>query len=186
MVHPDTYTAVTNLRISLFASRDFKKGEILWIADKKTDRILSAFEYSSLNASQKERIAHMGYIDVTGRFIIPGDNGLYVNHSCNANCTYLLEFDNISIVNRDIKRGEQITENYLGYYRHSESFQCKCGSENCIGQLSISDAYRPILRKGLKEISSDILNQVQPLLAIDFEHKKQFIRTLINNYYGTQ
>ena len=59
---------------------------------------------------------------------MPGDNGRYVNHSCSPNCKYLVEFDNISVACKDIRAGEEITENYRSYYGHLESFECKCGA----------------------------------------------------------
>lgn len=116
---------------------------------------------------------------------MPGDNGLYVNHSCSPNCTYLLEFDNISVAKRDIAAGEEITEDYRCYHGHVESFECKCGAPKCSGFLADNAPYQPSLRLSIQQVGSLILQYRQPLLSIEFEHKKDFIQALNKQTHGS-
>ena len=51
----------------------------------------------------------------------------YVNRSCNAN-TKSKNLCDVAI--RDIKKGEEITSSYK-----NNSFKCKCGDKNCVGNV---------------------------------------------------
>ncbi len=183
MIHPDTYTGTTDKGVSLFAKRRFKKGEIIWIADS-ADTILPAATYRSFSEQKKQNVNSLGYLDSKGRFVIPNDNGKYVNHSCSPNCTYLLEYDNISVAMRDIGAGEEITENYRCYYGHLENFDCQCGVPSCSGKLKGDDSFLPSLRLRLNTIAPFILQHRQPLLNIRFEDRKDFLAALNKHNYG--
>ena len=182
MVHPDTYTSTTSKGISLFAKRKFKKGEILWVADT-TDSIMSFETFLKLSKKHQRQLAHFCYLDSHHKIISPCDNGKYVNHSCSPNCTYLMEFDNISIAIKDIEVGEEITENYCCYYKHLDDFECKCGAKNCVGALNSQNSFRPSLRLRLDEAAPFILQHQQLLLNSKFESKTQFIASLNKRVY---
>lgn len=183
MVHPDTYISTTSKGISLFAKRHFKKGEILWVADNM-DSVIPLNSYLKLSKKEQEQLAHYCYLDGNKHIVIPGDNGKYVNHSCTPNCTYLIEFDNISVAMRDIEAGEEITENYRCYYSHLSDFECKCGTKNCVGSLKKEDAFCPSLRLRIDEVVPLIRKHQQPLLSRPFEGKKQFLTLLNKEVYG--
>lgn len=70
----------------------------------------------------------------------------YINHSCDPNCVVRFENDEaILYVLRDIKTGEELTFDYntsdwdlveQGQRTNSDlSFTCRCGSENCVGDI---------------------------------------------------
>ncbi len=182
MVHPDTYISMTKKGVSLFAKRKFKKGEILWVADN-TDNIMSFESFQRLPKSQQRQLAHFCYLDSNHKIISPSDNGKYVNHSCSPNCTYLMEFDNISVAIRDIEEGEEITENYCCYYKHLDDFECKCGAKNCVGVLNRSDTFRPSLRLRLDEAIPLILQNNQHLLNSRLASKNESIASLKKKVY---
>ena len=54
----------------------------------------------------------------------------FVNHSCDPN-TFLHNF--CGIAKRDIKKGEEITEDYSKENNPDFRLECKCGSKNCKG-----------------------------------------------------
>ncbi len=178
MVHPDTYISTTANGISLFAKRRFKKGEILWVADN-TDNVIPLRSYLKLPKSEQEKLAYYCYLDSNQYIIIPCDNGKYVNHSCTPNCTYLIEFDNMSVAMRDIEAGEEITENYRCYYSHLADFECKCGAKDCVRFIKKDDSFCPSLRLRLDEVVPLIRKHTQPLLNRSFKGKQQFL-TLLN------
>jgi hypothetical protein len=60
---------------------------------------------------------------------------VYVNHSCDANCGIRGEITVVAM--RDIKKGEEITQDYGLLYNEDYSFKCNCGSKNCRGLLQI-------------------------------------------------
>ncbi|MGI0141662.1 MAG: SET domain-containing protein [Candidatus Micrarchaeales archaeon] len=60
----------------------------------------------------------------------------YTNHSCNSN---ILESDEgFDIAIKDIKKGEEVTEDYRRYGSKKTHFVggCKCGGKNCIGRTA--------------------------------------------------
>jgi len=79
------------------------------------------------------------------------------NHSCDPNT--MLDTEKFQIVAiRDIAVGEEITYHYctteFDLLAKNEHFQCRCGSENCIGIIS-----------GFKHISQELKTTLKPYLA---------------------
>jgi SET domain-containing protein len=105
----------------VFASRNFKKGEIVMKWD--ISRQLTKSEVDKLSENEKRYVA---YVD--RKYILMQPPARYVNHSCDAN-TYAENF--CDIAKRDIKKGEEITGNYAEEDIPEQSFECKCGSKNC-------------------------------------------------------
>ena len=54
----------------------------------------------------------------------------FVNHSCDPN-TFIRNFRGIA--KRDIKKGEEITEDYSKENNPNLNMKCNCGSKNCRG-----------------------------------------------------
>ena len=60
----------------------------------------------------------------------------YVNHKCNPNC--VVSFPELFLVAvKKIKKGEELSFNYCTteYDLEHCSFKCRCGAENCIGEV---------------------------------------------------
>ncbi|MGC8929447.1 MAG: SET domain-containing protein [Candidatus Woesearchaeota archaeon] len=107
--------------LGVFASRNFKKGEIVIKWD--TSHKLTKREVDKLPEEEKRYIV---YLD--GKYILMQPPAKYVNHSCDAN-TYSDNF--CDVAKRDIRKGEEITANYSETMAPDEYMECKCGSKNC-------------------------------------------------------
>lgn len=165
MIHPDVSVRQTHKGLGIFANRDFKKGEILWIIDDHDVKIPLA-NYNALDNRQRQKLDVYSYMDIHHRVIVPWDEGKYVNHSCAPNSTGLAQFDNISIALRDIQADEEIVEDYSSYFLHFETFQCQCGADNCRGLIAADTPYRGDLRLDLDTIGDTILAHDQYLLSM--------------------
>ncbi|EKD44233.1 MAG: hypothetical protein ACD_71C00206G0003 [uncultured bacterium (gcode 4)] len=86
----------------VFATRDFKAGEIILQWDKSV--ILSDVEFERLSDNEKQYVNFM-----EGVHVYMQEPEKYVNHSSNPN-TIAKQF--CDIATRDIKEGEEITSNY--------------------------------------------------------------------------
>lgn len=103
----------------VFALRDFKKGEIIL---KWNPKPLKKSEIESLLPREKTYVVHLGK-----KYFLMQAPERYVNHSCGANTTVK---DNSDVAIRKIKKGEEITSDYIKTSGGS-SFECKCGSKKC-------------------------------------------------------
>jgi len=105
----------------VFASRDFKKGEIVLHWD--ISKTLSKSEVDKLSNEEKLHICFSN-----NKYIITQEPECYVNHSCDAN-TFSKDFCEITI--RDISKGEEITANYSNDIPPNTKMICNCGSNKC-------------------------------------------------------
>jgi SET domain-containing protein len=106
--------------MGLFAERDFQKGEIVTRWEYKK---LTQIEIDNLSDLEKNYVSELE----NGSKVLISGLARFVNHSCNANTAAK---DACDIAIRDIKRGEEITANYLSEKAMVE-FECNCGSINC-------------------------------------------------------
>jgi len=104
----------------VFSEAYISKGEIVWKYTMGHDKSLSQSDYEALTDSEKEYMNKVAYLSSTsGQYIFPPENdpALYTNHDAlNHNLTAVLD-KSISpepffIANRDIKKGEELTNNY--------------------------------------------------------------------------
>lgn len=108
-------------RKGVFAARNLKKGEIVlkWKGNK-------FFTKSEFNKLPKKKLTHIVCLK-RNKYILMRSPEKYVNHSCNANT---FPKNRCDIVVKNIKKGEEITSNYLQDSVFI-NFKCKCGSKNC-------------------------------------------------------
>lgn len=177
MIHPDTVVKPTCKGMGIFALRDFRRGEILWIIDDHDIRIPLA-EYQAMEPARRHKFNTYSYLDVQQRVIVPWDEGKYVNHSCEPNSTALVQFDNISVALRDIRAGEEIVEDYSCYYGHFETFTCQCGSPRCRGVVSGDAPYEADLRLDLADVADVMAGLGQVLLQEETRENSRLIRWL--------
>jgi uncharacterized protein len=181
MLHPDTHVLPTPKGLGVFASRPFRKGEIIWIIDDYDLRIPMA-EYMEIQHFQRRKFDRYSYNDETNHVIIPWDDGKLVNHSCLPNATGLIEFDNITVARRDIEAGEEITEDYCSYYGHFETFPCSCGEQECRGR--VEPGYNKNLRMQVKNWVHLVKEQGLELLDLEFHSAgRDRLRGMINQAY---
>lgn len=106
----------------IFATRDFKKGEIVIWWD--TSHKINPSQYEKLSKEEKRYIAH-----IDNEYIVNQVPAKYVNHSCDAN-TSVIDYCDVAI--RDISKWEEITANYLDDW--ILEFECNCWSKNCVSK----------------------------------------------------
>ena len=112
--------------LGVFAARDFKKGEM--VIRYSLPKILTRKEVDKLSEKEKEYVSSVG----EGKYILHQPPARFVNHSCDAN-TYSNHL--CDIANREIKKGEEITANYLDEKVPELKMRCKCASKNCLGMI---------------------------------------------------
>ncbi|MFA6524879.1 MAG: SET domain-containing protein-lysine N-methyltransferase [Patescibacteria group bacterium] len=105
----------------VFATRDFKKGEV--VLPWQTNTILTMEEVKKLPASERNYIANYA----GGKYLHQQEPERYVNHSCDPNTE---TGDDCDVAIRDIKSGEEITSDY-SKAKFNMHFVCNCGSKNC-------------------------------------------------------
>ncbi|MCK4670500.1 MAG: SET domain-containing protein-lysine N-methyltransferase [Nanoarchaeota archaeon] len=109
----------------VFAARDFKKGDI--VLEWGNSLILTPEQAEKIPDEDKKYI----YYDGNKRVLVDPP-ARFVNHSCDPN-TFIRNF--CGMAKRDIKKGEEITEDYSKENNPNFSMECNCGSKNCKGML---------------------------------------------------
>jgi SET domain-containing protein len=106
----------------VFAAGDIDPGDVIIDWDECMD-ILSEFDVENLSPEERKRVS---FID--GRYILFNPPASWVNHSCDANARAENQRD---VAIRAIKRGEEVTVNYIRESVPGLNLQCNCGSANC-------------------------------------------------------
>jgi|SRR3989344_524495 len=113
--------------LGVFAGRDFKKGEVVIRWD--ISRQLTPEEVERLPEKEKKFVAF-----VDGKYIVMQSPAKYTNHLCDAN---LIVKDFCYVAKRDIKKGEELGEDYATDEISGFRMKCNCGSKNCRGIISV-------------------------------------------------
>jgi SET domain-containing protein len=108
-----------------FANHDFKIGEVI-IDWNDCSEILSEEQFKQLTKNEKRYVSF-----INKKYIHFFEPARYVNHSCNPNTTTK---NNCDIAIKNIKKGEEITTNYLKEVPEL-NMKCNCGSKNCKGVI---------------------------------------------------
>lgn len=121
MIHPDTELQFINDEIGhgVFAKKEIKKGTITWAMDS-LDREFTPAQIELMDEVYREIIMTYTFRNRKGNHIFCWDHGRYVNHSFKPNC--IATAYNFEIAVRDIKAGEQLTNDY-GFLNIIESFR---------------------------------------------------------------
>lgn len=116
----------------LFASKDIKKGEVLFKVDLSKQKAYSPKEIAKMPNNN-----HADYVG-RGKYVISFHPYSYMNHSCNANIA--VKHESIAkstfMAMRDIKKGEELTHDYGAgamdqFGKTLWTMKCRCGSKNC-------------------------------------------------------
>lgn len=99
--------------LGLFADQDISQGDLIWEFNPLIDKEITREELSCLPLNTQNYVRTYSYLE-KGKYILCGDNARFTNHSVKPNV------DNVSqapkaIAARDIKQGEEITEDYRTY-----------------------------------------------------------------------
>ena len=121
MIHPDTEVRFIDDEkgYGLFATRFIPCGTITWSFDL-LDREITPTEMACYNEPYSDILLTYSFRNKKGNYIFCWDNGRYINHSFNANCCQTPY--NFEIAIRDIKAGEEVTDDY-GYLNIIEPFE---------------------------------------------------------------
>ena len=105
--------------LGCFADQDIKKGELVWKFDPKIDLTYTEEQVQEMPEAVREFLKMYSYGESRGGkkiYVLCGDHARHMNHSESPN---LLEGyrdgESTNIAGRDIKKGEELTCNYLEF-----------------------------------------------------------------------
>jgi SET domain-containing protein len=127
----------------LFAKVPIPKGTIVSFECPICIRISKDDFKSLLTNNEKSLILRYAYRKADGSYLLPCDEIIYLNHSCNAK---ILDSEKgFDIVVKDIAKGEEATYDYRSFFFHDpEEFECICGEDNCCKIVrSVHDQHNP-------------------------------------------
>ncbi|PIK16383.1 SET domain-containing protein [Halobacteriovorax sp. JY17] len=107
----------------LFADEDISEGTPIWKYSADTTSLIAAYDFINLckQLSFKEILTYLTYSYLRNDQVWHVlDNSKYINHGENSNIAFLDNFQEIAI--RDIKKGEELIENYHNCYDHNDFF----------------------------------------------------------------
>ncbi len=99
----------------LFATRDIPKGTLTFVQDG-LDIVISPEGLDSISPMLREYVEKYSYEDFLGNRIVSWDLGKYMNHDDDANT--LSTGYGFEIAVRDIKKGEEVTDDYRIFSTH--------------------------------------------------------------------
>ena len=165
MIHPSTKLLFVNENVGygVFATTDIKEGTIVYVKDS-LELSISPTDFLMHSKEMKEVIEKYSYIDQNGSRIISWDFAKYVNHCCN--CNTISTGYGFEIAIRDIKAGEQITDEY-GIFNLEKPMTLFCGEASCrkIIKPSDFDDYYLDWDKKIKHSISKLFEVEQPLMS---------------------
>jgi hypothetical protein len=125
MLHPHTELKFVSELIGygIYATQDIPKGTITWVKDE-LDRVFTPSELKRMSEANLENLLKYTYRDRHGNYFFCWDLTRYVNHSYDPNS--MLTSLGFEIAIRDIKKGEEITNDY-GTLNIIEPFECAHG-----------------------------------------------------------
>lgn len=103
--------------IGLFTEKDLKKGQIVYTASPLLDVNITQEQFNSLNENEKAEIRYWGFWDEPNNvWHVDFDNSKFINHLFDPTLTQDPKHkDAYLIATRDIKAGEELTQNYLEF-----------------------------------------------------------------------
>jgi len=103
--------------IGFFTDEDLVKGQLIYTASTLLDVNISQVEFSSLDPKEQYEVLYWGFWDKSNNvWHVDFDNSKFINHSYKATLTQDEEHgDAYLVATRDIKKGEELTQNYLEF-----------------------------------------------------------------------
>ncbi|OGV33414.1 MAG: hypothetical protein A2020_07620 [Lentisphaerae bacterium GWF2_45_14] len=163
MLHPASELKHINNEIGfgVFATKLIPAGTITYIKDPleiivpESSCFLSIPEY-------RDCLIKYSYSDPDGTRVMSWDIARFMNHNCGSNT--LTTGYNFEIAIRDIKPGDEITDDY-GLFIGDESLICSCGSPECRSVISSDNFDMNVQQwdRKLKAALAHFKNVEQPL-----------------------
>jgi D-alanine-D-alanine ligase len=122
----------------IYASRDIKKGEIIFKGEGKSQRVITKrFVEKNWNEEEKLHFRRYAYPVSEELFILWDEDPSEwapQNHSCEPNTA----FDGLNVfAMENISKGHELTLDYARFLdENMEPFDCQCGSLHCRGRIS--------------------------------------------------
>lgn len=103
--------------IGLFTAEDLKKGQLVYTASPLLDVNITREQFNSLNEREKKEIRYWGFWDEPNNvWHVDFDNTKFINHSFEPTLTQDPNYKDAHLIaTRDIKKGEELTQNYLEF-----------------------------------------------------------------------
>ena len=173
MIHPKTELKYINDQVGygVFATDDIPEGTIVYVKDS-LEVVITPTEFLLHTEEMKDVIEKYSYIDEHGNRIISWDFAKYVNHCCN--CNTMSTGYGFEIAIRDIKKGEQITDEY-GIFNLEYEMKLVCGEYCCRMKVAPEDFdnYYPVWDEKIKTSINKLTQVEQPLMPfIDGDTRK--------------
>lgn len=116
----ETYVAPSKIAgLGAFFAKDYPALTPTWRFQPGFDLALTDAELAALPALAREHVKVYGWKSrISGRWILPMDNNRYVNHADVPNvidATVLCDAETRSVTARDVKAGEEITNDYASF-----------------------------------------------------------------------
>jgi hypothetical protein len=137
MLHPDTRLQFIdeNIGEGVIATRFIPAGTITYVKDALEIELSSAHDLLS-SAVYGRHIRKYAYREASGNHVIGWDLSKYMNHSCDPNT--LSTGYNFEVAVRDIRPGEQITDDY-GMLNMESTMICSCQTPGCRWKIQPDD-----------------------------------------------
>jgi SET domain-containing protein len=103
--------------VGLFADENIKQGQLIYTASPLLDLNITQEQFDSLDQKEKDEILWWGFFDQPSQmWHVDFDVSKFINHSDHATVTQDENHDEAYLVaTRDIKSGEELTQNYLEF-----------------------------------------------------------------------
>lgn len=103
--------------IGLIADQDIARGALIYTASPKLDLNISNEVFESLDQKEKDEVRYWGFwVEKDKVWHVDFDMSKFLNHSFTANTTQDFSHPDAYLVAvRDIKKGEELTQNYLEF-----------------------------------------------------------------------
>lgn len=118
MIHIKHKVDISSLHgLGLFTLEDVPGGGVVYTASPKLDLNLPIEKFDSLDQKEKDEIMYWGFkIESQGVWHVDFDMSKFINHSQDSNVTQdFSKEDAYLTAKRDIKAGEELTQNYLEF-----------------------------------------------------------------------
>jgi len=165
MVHPKTELKFISEEVGygLFATEDIPEGTITYVKDG-LEIVISEEKFQEHTPEMQAVIEKYSYIDENGDRIISWDFAKYVNHCCD--CNTMSTGYGFEIAIKDIKKGDQITDEY-GLFNIDHEMDLICESSCCRSKITKDDfeKYYMVWDEKIKKSIQKFYSVQQPLLG---------------------
>ena len=103
--------------VGLFADQDITAGALVYTASPLLDLNITQEQFNSLTQEEKDEVTWWGFFDQPSQmWHVDFDVSKFINHSYQPTVSQDKQHDEAYLVaTRDIKKGEELTQNYLEF-----------------------------------------------------------------------